>query len=344
MLFNIQSDKGNEIIGYVVPDDFEKTPVLRVVSEDEVLTYVYCDEPRPGLVAAGRHASGLCGFTLNDTEVPNLARLRHLEIFDDETGLMVYRRKLDAQCVQMRLFRLETHLFPLWALDNALEEHFIYFHKGVERYGQETATQIFHLENAPSLYVSGRLNFKTYEALLVQSFKYVVLLHEPYYELAERLMTLKQIPKYGDALMGPRDLMTYRPAIEFAADLKADEASLSKAFATMPGNVITLLSNPVVHQLAAPSFDSPLPRGALATALGNLANFMLVGVSERVSPFAEDMETFLGFPPNSIQIPPLLAPVQALAQKLRRIPETEILLDSDLALYNQVAGAIDRSY
>lgn len=343
MLFNIQSDKGDEIIGYVVPDDSEKTPVLRVLSEGSAIAQIPCNELRPALVESGRHSNGLCGFTINSSNVPALAEQRDVEIVDEESGILIYRRKLDTQCVPKRLFRLETHLFPLWKLDSALETHFIYFHKGIERYGRETATQILHLENAPSLYVSGRLAYKQYDALLDKSFYYITLLNEPYYELAERLMTFKHIPKYGDALMGPRDLMTFQPAIDFAATLESDDTVLRRAFANMPGEVIALLSNPLAHQLAAESFDSALPRGAVATALANLSLFTLVGLRERADLFAEDMEIQLNLPDNSIQIPPLMPPVHALANKLRRIPEAELLLEADLDIYAQVKVAIDQA-
>jgi len=340
MLFNIESDEGGEITGYVVPDDYEKTPVLHVLLAGEVIARICCGEPRPALVSAGRHANGLCGFVINETHVPGLAQIRSLAVVDEESGLLIYRRNIDGHGIQYRLFRLETHLLPLFGLDASLKEHFDYFHRGIERFGKETATQIFHLENAPSLYVSGRLTLRQYEALIYGRFTWVTLLHDPYYELAERLTVLKRAHEYSDALFGARDRMSFEPAIDFATSLVWDNDGLSRAFAGMSGAVITLLSNPVARQLASDSFDSPLPRGALATALANLATSQLVGIRERAEDFVEDLEQIMRIPTGVVKIAPLLAPVEALANQLRAIPEVEILLEVDIDIHSQVKAAI----
>ncbi|WP_448955308.1 hypothetical protein [Labrys neptuniae] len=340
MLFNIESDEGGEITGYVVPDDYEKTPVLRVLCEGKDIARISCREPRPALISAGRHASGLCGFLINEAQVPGLAQMRSLEVLDEESGLLIYRRNLDAPGIQLRLFRLETHLFPLFGLDATLKQHFDYFHRGIERFGSETATQVFHLDNAPSLYVSGRLTLRQYEALLYQRFTWVTLLHDPYYELAERLTALKLAHKYDDALLGPRDLKSFKPAIDFATTLELNDKDLSRAFAEMSGEVIASLSNPIARQLACDSSDGPLPRGAVATALANLATSGLVGIRERAEDFAEDLEQIIGIPAGVARIAPLLTPVQALANQLRAIPEVEVLLEVDIDIYDQVRAAI----
>lgn len=343
MLFNIESDEGGEITGYVVPDDYEKTPILHVLVAGQVTARIRCSEPRPALVTAGRHLNGLCGFLLNDANVPGLGALRYVEVVDEESGILIYRRNLDDEGLPNRLFRLETHLFPLWGLDAALKQHFNYFHRGIERLGAETATQIFHLQHAHSLYVSGRLTLRQYDALIYERFTWVVLLHDPYYELAERLMALKLVPKYGDALLGQRDLSVFKPAIDFVATLETDEDGLTKAFAEMPGPVISILSNPLARQLAAESFDALLPRGAVATALANLATAGVVGIRERPHAFAEDLEQIMRMPQGAVQIAPLLPPVQALAERLRRLPETEVLLEADLDIYGQVKAAVEQS-
>ncbi|WP_413992033.1 hypothetical protein ACMDCR_08085 [Labrys okinawensis] len=343
MLFNIQSDNGHAIVGYVVPDDYERTTTLRVVVEGEVIARVPTDECRISLVESGRHGTGLCGFTIDNAVVPDLFDLHDLQIFEDETGILIYRRRPASADIQERVFRIETHLFPLWHMDTALQEHFCHFHKGVDRYGSETTTQIFLLDNAQSIYISGRLPYRQYYSHL-DSFACVTLLHEPYYELAERLMTLKHATKYGDTLLGPRESTILQPAIDFANALNSDGEALSRAFAAMPGPVIALLSNPIARQFAAESFDAPEPRGSVATALANLSQCALVGVRERAAPFAGDLENLLGLPPATVQIAPMLQPAQALANKLRHIPEVEILLESDLDIYAQVSEAVHHAY
>src|SRR5262249_40868859 len=156
------------------------------------------------------------------------------EIFDQETNILIYRRRSPSQVTQKRIFRLETHLFPLWRLDDKLERHFQYFHKGIERYGRETTTQLFLLNNSTSLYLSGRLIFKTYEFYINETFNCIALLRDPYMELAERLLTLKVVRRLGQQLLGERDLIAYGPAIAFAESIEHHGKALHRAFVTMP--------------------------------------------------------------------------------------------------------------
>jgi hypothetical protein len=188
--------------------------------------------------------------------------------------------------------------------------------------------------------VSGRLAYKPYESLLEQSFKCVALLHDPYYELAERLISLQHIPKFGDALMGQRDLMTYQPLIAFAASLGSSDASLRKAFAAMPREAIPLLTDPLTRQLAAESIDVAAPRGAFASALNHLSAFSLVGLRTRPAVFIEDFEAMLGMRKGTLPVPNLLSAVRTMARRLKATPEVELLLENDLSLYERVASAI----
>src|SRR5262245_30395448 len=153
MLFNIELDLGKRIVGYLVPDGFSRSPSVRVADGKRDLVILPCLEERAALVAAGRHESGCCGFTIDETIIPDLSQQDALEIYDQETNILIYRRRLPSQVTQKRIFRLETHLFPLWRLDDRLERQFQYFHKGIERYGRETTTQVFLLNNSTSLYL-----------------------------------------------------------------------------------------------------------------------------------------------------------------------------------------------
>src|SRR5262249_51833005 len=149
------------------------------------------------------------------------------------------------QIVQKRILRLETSLFPLWRLDDAVERRFQYFHKGIDRYGRETTTQVFLLSNSTSLYLSGRLLLKTYENYIDETLSCMALLRDPYMELAERLLTLKHMGEAGKELIGERDFMAFGPAIAFAKEIENDEKVLNRAFATMSRAVIGNLANPL---------------------------------------------------------------------------------------------------
>src|SRR5664279_228268 len=157
MLFGIESDLGTTISGYCVPDSFSGTPTLNVISDHKILLTFKANESRPLVVESGRHATGQVGFRIDEQMLPRLGSIGELEILDDDTGTLIYRRRHPETIKNVRIFRLETHLLPLWNLDKVVGEYFQYFHRSIETLGRESATQIFLLNEAKSSYASGRL-------------------------------------------------------------------------------------------------------------------------------------------------------------------------------------------
>ncbi len=345
MLFNVVVDDGSRISGYLVPDSFSGSPSLRISDGANDLAVLPCREERPALVAAGRHGTGLCGFTIDETVIPDLPRQESLELYDNDTNLLIYRRRSPSKITQKRIFRLETHLIPLWRLDDAIEPRFQYFHKGIERYGGETTTQLFVLNNSSSLYLSGRIIFKVYETYIDETFNCVALLREPYLELAERLLALKLVRKMSSKaqLLGPRDMIAFGPAIEFAESLEPDEKLLHRAFANMPKAAIANLANPVTRQLAARGFDEVPAKGAVAAALRTLSGFSIVGLRERQDLFVAQLADLVGTTAESLPIMPDFSRTQETAALLRGVPEAGVLLEQDLEVYHQVKTAVEHA-
>ena len=257
---------------------------------------------------------------------------------------MIYRRRNGSEVTHRRVFRLETHLFPLWRLDEKVEHRFQFFHKGVERHGRETALQVFLLDNVTSLYVSGRLTFNTYSNYILDKFKTIILLHDPYLELAERLLTLKHVSRFGDELLGARDMISYQRAIEFAQQIEPDGSGLRRAFDAMPRDVIGTLANPLTRQLASESLDEPPPKNGVARALAALASFTVVGLRENQDRFLEEIEALLAIEPATLPTIPDFAAVGELARELRRLPEVELLLEQDLEIYQTAKAAIEEAF
>jgi hypothetical protein len=352
MLFSVNSDEGTKITGYVVPDNPSVVPAVRITDGRRDLLVLHCQADNPGLVTIGRHTTGRCVFIIDETTIRDLPHQHALEIYDNETNLLIYRRRPPAQVTQKRILRLETQLFPLWRLDDAVQHHFQYFHKGIDRYGGETIMQMFVLFESNSIYLSGRLVFKAYEVYMDnhlsktrEAFSCVALLRDPYVELAETLLTLKHARKFGNVIFGERDMIAYDEAISFAAGLEADEKVLRRAFSTMPGGAIRVLANPLTRQLAAPSADGrPLLKGALATALDTLSGFAIVGLREREDLFIEEFAQLIGA--DAISIPPMpeFPNVADLAQYLRRLPEADILIERDLEIHQHVKFAHESAH
>ncbi|ARN81103.1 hypothetical protein [Methylocystis bryophila] len=341
MLFNIEADRGNQIVGYLVPDDFTKSPTLRVRDSGSVLTEFPCLEERPSLVAAGRHGTGRCGFTVDESTVPSLAQNSGLELYDADTDILIYRRRQTADVTQEKIFRFETHLFPLWRLDEHAEHKFQFFHKGVDRHGRETATQMLQLNNASSIYLSGRVAFKPYENHLHDRFRCIALIQDPYVELAERLLMLKNVPKLSKQVLGPRDVITYRSAIEFSQAVEPDEKSLLRAFDAISKEAIAVLTNPMTRQFAGDSLDEPPPKGAVARALASLSTFSLIGLREDEDLFLDALEALMQLPTGAMPSLHSFSKVQDLAKCLRLVPEAELLLEQDLEVYQTVREAIE---
>lgn len=344
MLFNVESDEGVRITGYVVPDSFSGSTALRVTERGRELMILPCEEERSALVVAGRHETGRCGFCIDEMVFPRLSECLELELYDLETGLLIYRRRKSAEILQKRVFRLEASLMPLWRLDNALERHFQYFHKSIERFGHETSTQVFALNHSNSLYVSGALIVRAYEHLLAEDFCSVVMLRDPYMELAERLLVLKHVlnTQYAQ-LFGDREMIGLAPAIEFAQQVENDVAKLRKIFPSMSKSAIARLANPVTRMLAARNVDEVPRKGAVAGALRTLSCFTIVGLREYQMEFVSQLSDLLQISVEEIPIYPDLSQAISLSRALRLVPEAEILVEQDMQVYRQVKSAIEFS-
>jgi hypothetical protein len=333
----LQSTTG---VGYLLPDSFSSEPAVRITDGQRELLVLPCKDEHPGLATAGRHATGRVGFTIDDSVISGLSAQQDLELYDVETNFRIYRRRRSSEVIEKRIFRVETHLFPLWRLDDAAGDHFQHLYKGIDRYGRETATQVFVLLNARSLYFSGRLVVKAYENYIDGTFNCITLLHDPYWELAERLLTLKHIRQFGDELLGKRDMMAYGPAISFAESIQIDEKALRRAFASMPNPAVATLANPVTRQLAARKPEEPPGKGAVALALDTLAMFTIVGVREHKELFLEQFAQLLGVNAGSLPAITEFGATATLAEQLKQVPEAEVLIEQDLELYHHVKSAV----
>jgi hypothetical protein len=340
MHFNIEFDEGSRIQGYLVPDSAVKIGSLRITDGKRDLAVMPCNQDRPILVTVGRHETGRCGFVIDQSIIPDLPEQKSLEIYDQETNLRIYRRRSPSEVVQKKVWRVETHLFPLWGLDDALEPHFQYFHKGIERHGRETTIQFFQLHESNSIYLSGRLLFKQYENYVSGVFNSIALIHEPYMELAERLLTLKHVHKFSKEIMGERDAMIFNPAIKFAEAIELDEAKLHRSFASMPKDVIANLANPLTRQFSTSMLDEMPTRRSVPTALRSLASFAVLGVREHQGLFLQQVSELLGTPVD-LSAAPQLGKIAELARMLRQIPEAGVLIERDLEVYDYVQSAVE---
>lgn len=344
MLFNLENDTGTRVTGYLVPDAFSAVPTLRVVGGGRELLTFPANEKREALVGAGRHETGQCGFSIDTASVPGLKDIEDLEILDAETGLLVYRRS-PPSAVPKKVLRVESHLFPLWQLDDGLRPHFQYFAKGVENYGSETVTQLFLLNKVNSVFLSGRILYRNYSVYVDNGFSTLFLMQNPYEELAERLLVLSKIRQIGGSHFGLRDELGLGAAIDYAEELTADpntvqdRKALRRMLRRMPMDVAAVLSNPVTRVLTVATPDEMPGPNAVAHALDILSTAAVVGLRDEADIFVNAVFEFLGVTGGSRPALPQFAAVAPFAAALKDAGHAESMLERDLELYQHVLEA-----
>jgi hypothetical protein len=343
MLFNLENDVGAKVTGYLVPDGYEGVPRIRVCCAGEELFVFSCNESRDALVQAGRHQTGQCGFCIDEGALPNLQTLAQLELYEAESGVMIYRRRAPHMAAR-KILRLETHLLPLWRLDEALKPSFQYHARGVEALGRETVTQLFLLNAVDSVYISGRLLYKNYAYFVEAGFLTAILLQDPYEELAERLMVLSKVRKVGGAFLGMRESMGLEPAFKYAESLPYDDdRALKRALRAMPPEVGALFANPLTRQLTSATPDQMPNATSVSAALDTLASFALVGVRHDLEKFLSAFAELIGVEPSLLPVAPQIPSVRRLAAIIRDSRHMEAILDRDLELFHHVREAHERT-
>ena len=339
MLFSVEYDHGSTIKAYLVPDTGGSAGVVRLRSKgDELLTLSATDE-RPELVAAGRHSTGMCGFTIDESIVPNLASYEDLEILEATSGLMIYRRRAPS-FIDAKVFRLETHLLPLWRIDDSLKDRFQFWYKGVDRHGRETSTQVFCISNNNSTYISGRLLFSNVQFYLSQGYRAIAMFRDPFDELAERMIVLKNVGLQATELLGARDAMTYEPVIEALAEIENfDRASCKRFFKRADAQVFSVLNNPLVRQLTSNNLDEIPTKSCISTALQVLAGFEVLGLRSDAAGYSQAVAETFDLAPSSVPVMTEFARVTELGHVLRDIKDAELILEHDLELYDHTSRA-----
>lgn len=331
MLFNLERDFGDVIEGYVIPDGFSDRPHIVVADQQGVIVTLPCDQLRQAVVSSGRHETGKVGFRLDESNVPNLAERKTLSVHDRKSGLLIYRRPKPAFQVNMKVLRLETQLLPMAKLDQFFGSLFQYALQSVERYGHETTLQAFHLNAVQSIYISGRLLLRNYQEFFDKGFKGIVLLTDPYYELATRVVILKRMAQSPLKFIGDRDKLILNPAAQYCADLDLeDPAAINRSLKKAPEKVRNVLISPTTRQLACSTPEQLPTRREIAAAIDLLSRFEIVGHNNDTLPFANAVSELLGVETDGMQIAEPHAMIERLAGSLRSLPIAELLLEDDL--------------
>ena len=344
MLFSHEEDFGDRILAFVVPDGFSRVPGVRVVSEGVEIYACESNERRDVLVGAGRHETGQCGFNIGPDEVPGLAELADLSLFDTESGVLIYRRQRPHH-VRRKVLRLETHLFPLWSFDNALSGHFQYFERGIDHFGRETTMQMFMLNKVDSSWLSGRIQYKNFAYYIEKGFEPTIVLQDPHEELAERLLVLAMLGEDAHTYLGERDATRFVSTMDFARALPidADAKQLKRALERMPDDVELMLAEPLVRQLTTSTPDDMPNRTGVATALDVLSSCQIIGLRDNFDEYREGLSEWLGIPAETFPAVPRFERVKDLAARIRATRAIDHLIERDCEVFEHLMNARKKS-
>jgi hypothetical protein len=345
LLFNLEHDTRNAIIGYLVPDGFADRPRIIVRDGQETLFEMECNEMREAVLRAGRHETGMIGFRIDDTILPDIEQRPELTLWDHKSGVLIYRRAPPASIVQKKLVRVETQMIPFLAMDKAIKPHFQYGADGVDRFGLETVQQMFHLNAVPSIYLAGRLQIRTFTEFLDRDFQAIAVINDPYMEMAERLFLLQRFKSVPQGIFGDRDRMTFGPAVEHFAEVDiSSSASLKDALKVMPDPVSRILNAPLTRQIALSSGDESLGHNAVPAAVDMLSRFAVVGLREAPETYIEPIAELIGVEPSTLPEASNFSQIASIADRLRDLPIAEKLLEKDIIVYHFARQAILDSY
>lgn len=344
MLFNIESDGGNIVSGYLIPDGFSETPHIRVSDDNGEIGVFACNDVRPQVTSSGRHETGMVGFRLDDGLIPNLAERQNLKIRDAKSDVLIYKRMTAATPIARKIIRLETQLLPMIRFDQHCGRHFQYELYSAERLGHETTLQVFHLNAVDSIYLSGRLLMRNYEEFLGKGFEGVVLLPDPYYEMAVRIFLLKRMAKAPVSFIGERDKLILGSAAEYFSNADLDDfGSLRSLLKKAPSKVSGVLTSPTTRQLTTTTPEQRISRRDIAPAIDLLSRFSIVGHHEAPDSFQHAIGEMLNIPVDDLVVPPQQMLLKGLADKLRLLPIAELMLEEDLIFDHYVRQAINSS-
>lgn len=344
MYFNVYSDTGADILGYLIPDGFSARPRIRVTRDGEVLGPFDCDMFLEGPYTHKHHETGVVGFHLNEDNIPGLAAAPDIEISDAGSGLVFYRRLRQDRHISKHIFRLETQFIPHRELDRSIQPHFQFYAESVEQYGSETVRQMLEIVNQPSTYISGRVLLKNVQQYFRQDSIRITSLRDPFYELAIRLWSVATFKRRRFSFISERDEILLEPAMSYFADTSFSEPlAVERKIKSAPKEVLTLFESPFTHQLAASSPTDKVSRDGLSHALDALSQFTVFEPEESDGALAKDVGELLGIDERTVSFSPMRHPFLELSEVLRSLPTLHHVLENDLILFYFIKKAKQRS-
>jgi hypothetical protein len=315
MFFHIDSDRGDYIYGWILPENPSAEPHVIAYADGRQVriapTLVHSD-----MVAAGDHDTGLCGFEVTERDLPGLKAAADVKIIDEATGITIYVRPKPRSYIEDKLF-----LFELREAQNSYCAHVFAdaFHlsfPGIDEFPQDTRNACIRVKYTTSLFVSGAVCIRADEPFLREyDFKMAAVLADP----CELLF---------DMFMPP----------SAAADPSAP-LRLAEMVSKLNPSARMLLSDPLTRRLALTYIDDEMERDVVAQALETLAAFDAVGIESSLPEFATLAAAVCGGDPGLL-IPTRQHRPLGVSEMMREQPAIRALIGRDIEIYDAVADAL----
>lgn len=340
MFFNIDQDQGDAINGWLALDNPSEIARIEVVVNGQA-TEMAADALREDVRDIGVHNTGHVGFTVNASSVSSLAADDDVQIYEKDSGLLVYGRFLPDRHIGAKLMLFDASTMPQAQLSGAISRHFAMNYLMSERLSFETMLVIVNNHMAVSQFIYGRSSYLRYSNYLDEK-KYIraALLRDPFEELAEKLLFCQYVSR-SEKLSRIWALFSgLEPVIEMIRDLSLnDRKGLVSAFRGATPEQKLALTSPMTRMLGCLPEDVPV-RQHVATALDGLAAMDVVGVRSQFGRFRDLMKGIVGYDLIDTDRFRSFDETPGLAESLRQIGAVEDLLDADVTLYAFVEQAV----
>jgi hypothetical protein len=342
MLFHIDADEGSRILGWVVPDNPGLTPSVVVIVPDREEIRVAATVDRGDVVELGfHHASGMIGFVIDDSVVPDLAQIQEIEILEGEGRIPIYRRYQISRHLEKKLCYFDLSVMPQRRILQRLSSNFALTYNYAQRYPLETMMMIVNNFSANSVLITGRPNFiRQYGLLRNAGYIIAALLRDPYEELAERLIFINLLATSKASHLLPQFVSDVPALADFARGLSfADERALVTKFRAATPEQREAMTSPMTRVFGCGIGERPEHRH-VSTALDNLGSVDAVGVRARFADFRSVLTNVLGADIIGQDEFEMFDKVRETQDTLSKIGVVSDLLEDDLSLYSYASEAI----
>jgi hypothetical protein len=341
MFFNIDGDDIHTIRGWLAPDNPSMTPKFGVLIPGRPEIQFEANIHRPDILDLGLHSTGLVGFAVDSSLVPDIDGLDEIELVDAETRTPIFRRFRSDLHLEKKFFLFDCSLAPKRNMTDRIASRFALSYPMSERYPLETLIVLIHNASAKSIFFSGRPNFNRYAGYLETSeYLRAALLRNPLEELAERLLFLSLLQRSGRIDSLANFTTGLLPLIEFSRDLPfADPKAMLAAFRGSGDDVRQAIMSPMVRMFGCNVDELPGHRN-VSLALDHLASLDVVGAVSHYDAFRVMLGHLLGADVLGDERLEQYSSVTRVAETLSQIGLVVDLLSDDLALYSYVEEAV----